>query len=309
MNQNRRPFRCAQLNAGLAFCASLAVLGQQHELHARVAARGHPLMLARYFGSSRLAAAALSHSSRSSARSWDFATFSSVARGSWLTITSSSRPLEVRWSLCRHAVATRSTSPTSSSDHGQQHRPIHVEWRSALGRGPGQRRRAAGWRVSNHGRADQIPAQGGGGCLRLATPTSIRLEAIELLSPVTTPCRVYCQGANYRRHMIESGLDPDAKAFNMFFTKADASISPPNGTVQPQDRRSCSRLARSNSAWCSGALIESADHVHAGNAEGLRLTRRPSPTASARATFNCRGLQVFQGKSYRGFCPIGHGPA
>jgi 2-keto-4-pentenoate hydratase/2-oxohepta-3-ene-1,7-dioic acid hydratase in catechol pathway len=45
---------------------------------------------------------------------------------------------------------------------------------------------------------------------------SIGLEAIELLSPVTTPCRVFCQGANYRRHMIESGLDPDAKAFNMF---------------------------------------------------------------------------------------------
>src|SRR5262245_32472687 len=55
---------------------------------------------------------------------------------------------------------------------------------------------------------------------------SLALESLSILSPVTAPCRVFCQGANYRQHMIESGMDPDAKAFNMFFTKTDASISP-----------------------------------------------------------------------------------
>ena len=50
---------------------------------------------------------------------------------------------------------------------------------------------------------------------------------------MTTPCRVFCQGAKYRRHMIELGLNPDAKAFNMFFVKSDASISAPIGTVRP----------------------------------------------------------------------------
>ena len=33
--------------------------------------------------------------------------------------------------------------------------------------------------------------------------------------------------------MIKSGLDPDAKAFNMFFMKSDASISPAIGSVRP----------------------------------------------------------------------------
>ena len=33
-----------------------------------------------------------------------------------------------------------------------------------------------------------------------------------------------CQGANYRQHMIESGMDPDAKKFNMIFTKATSCI-------------------------------------------------------------------------------------
>ena len=54
-----------------------------------------------------------------------------------------------------------------------------------------------------------------------------------ILSPVTAPCRIYCQGANYRQHMIESGMDPDAKAFNMFFTKSDASIASAKGSVAP----------------------------------------------------------------------------
>ncbi len=64
------------------------------------------------------------------------------------------------------------------------------------------------------------------------TPPTLGLGSLSILSPITTPCRVFCQGANYRRHMIESGMDPDAKAFNMFFTKADASISPAIGVVQ-----------------------------------------------------------------------------
>ena len=43
----------------------------------------------------------------------------------------------------------------------------------------------------------------------------VRMADVTLLSPVTAPCRVICQGANYRQHMIESGLDPDAKNFNI----------------------------------------------------------------------------------------------
>jgi 2-keto-4-pentenoate hydratase/2-oxohepta-3-ene-1,7-dioic acid hydratase in catechol pathway len=60
-----------------------------------------------------------------------------------------------------------------------------------------------------------------------------QIESVELLPPVTTPCRLYCQGANYRQHMIESGMDPDAKAFNMFFTKSDASVASAWEAVAP----------------------------------------------------------------------------
>jgi 2-keto-4-pentenoate hydratase/2-oxohepta-3-ene-1,7-dioic acid hydratase in catechol pathway len=67
---------------------------------------------------------------------------------------------------------------------------------------------------------------------RNAQAAPIPLSTLEFLSPITTPCRIFCQGANYRQHMIESGLDPDAKSFNMFFTKSDASVAPAVGTVR-----------------------------------------------------------------------------
>jgi len=47
---------------------------------------------------------------------------------------------------------------------------------------------------------------------------------VTLLSPVTSNQQFVCQGANYRQHMIESGVDPDAKHFNMIFTKASSCL-------------------------------------------------------------------------------------
>ena len=52
-----------------------------------------------------------------------------------------------------------------------------------------------------------------------------------MLSPVTRNQQFVCQGANYRQHMIESGLDPDAKHFNMIFTKARSCIVPADSNV------------------------------------------------------------------------------
>ncbi|WP_428313420.1 fumarylacetoacetate hydrolase family protein [Hydrocarboniphaga sp.] len=60
----------------------------------------------------------------------------------------------------------------------------------------------------------------------LATLDGPALErsAVKLLSPVTQNQQFVCQGANYRQHMIESGMDPDAKTYNMIFTKAQSCI-------------------------------------------------------------------------------------
>ena len=129
------------------------------------------------------------------------------------------------------------------------------------------------------------------------------IESIKILSPVTTPCRVYCQGANYRQHMIESGMDPDAKLFNMFFTKSDASVSSARGVVQRPKHV---------------ALLDY-------EIELALIFRRPIPPSATITRDTLRDYvfaiaiandlsardvqlpqtQFFKGKSYRGFCPIG----
>ena len=49
-------------------------------------------------------------------------------------------------------------------------------------------------------------------------------DEVTLQSTVTADRQFICQGANYRQHMIESGVDPDAKHFNMIFTKATSCL-------------------------------------------------------------------------------------
>ncbi len=59
----------------------------------------------------------------------------------------------------------------------------------------------------------------------------IPLDRVRLLSPITNNQRFVCQGANYRQHMIESGMDPVAKQYNMIFTKAPSCIVPADADV------------------------------------------------------------------------------
>ncbi|MGF6598932.1 2,4-diketo-3-deoxy-L-fuconate hydrolase [Paraburkholderia sp. GAS448] len=71
----------------------------------------------------------------------------------------------------------------------------------------------------------------------LSGPTIPESE-VQWLSPVTANQQFICQGANYRQHMIESGLDPDVKKFNMIFTKAASCIVPADSpVVKPKEVR------------------------------------------------------------------------
>jgi 2-keto-4-pentenoate hydratase/2-oxohepta-3-ene-1,7-dioic acid hydratase in catechol pathway len=131
----------------------------------------------------------------------------------------------------------------------------------------------------------------------------VRMADVTLLSPVTAPCRVICQGANYRQHMIESGLDPDAKNFNMFFEKSDASIAPPVGDVVPPDHV---RLLdyEIELGLVIGAAANAARSVSPGDLPNLIFGLVIANDVSARDV-QLPQTQFFKGKSYRGFCPVG----
>lgn len=57
------------------------------------------------------------------------------------------------------------------------------------------------------------------------TGESVSLNEVTILSPVTKPARIVCQGANYSSHRAEAGLEAARPPYNMIFSKADSSIS------------------------------------------------------------------------------------
>lgn len=139
--------------------------------------------------------------------------------------------------------------------------------------------------------------------LSLADGAPVALADVRLLSPVTPPCRVLCQGANYRQHMIESGMDPDAKRYNLFFNKSDAAIGGPFDTVTRPAHVSLLDYELELGLVIGKAITEAvtitADNL-AEYVSGLVMCN----DVSARDV-QLPQMQWFKGKSYRGFCPVG----
>ena len=125
--------------------------------------------------------------------------------------------------------------------------------------------------------------------------------SVKLLHPVPQ-ARVYCQGANYRTHMIESGMDPD-RAFNMLFTKSTASLTgPDDDIVTPPHVRLLDYevelgivIGKAITGPVTVTDAELADYVGAfvvANDVSARDVQLPQG-------------QWYKGKSYRTFCPVG----
>ncbi|MFL6108080.1 MAG: fumarylacetoacetate hydrolase family protein [Marmoricola sp.] len=100
------------------------------------------------------------------------------------------------------------------------------------------------WAVVSHGEALPLPGDfpttaavlsDGAKLARdlLADPTGVTplpLASLQVLNPITRPCRVVAQGANFRTHLLENKMDPN-RSFNVFFTKSTASLSGPNDDI------------------------------------------------------------------------------
>ncbi len=129
------------------------------------------------------------------------------------------------------------------------------------------------------------------------------LRGFEVLSPVTAPCQIICQGKNYLDHLLEMGVKPKDKDFNLLFSKADSSLAPPSGVLR---RPSGIRLLDYEIEL--GLVIgrEISGPVEVGEKDlplfvaGLVLCN----DVSARDV-QIPERQWFRGKSFRGFCPVG----
>jgi 2,4-diketo-3-deoxy-L-fuconate hydrolase len=141
---------------------------------------------------------------------------------------------------------------------------------------------------------DQLAVLGG---------ATIPESEVQWLSPITRDQQFICQGANYRQHMVESGMDPDVKAFNMIFTKAPSCIVPADsdlvrprhvrfidyeielGLVIRRDVISPEFVTDANlHEYVAGAVI-----VNDYSARDVQIPQ----------------MQFYKGKSYRTFGPVG----
>ncbi|ORW10180.1 fumarylacetoacetate hydrolase family protein [Mycobacterium kyorinense] len=66
---------------------------------------------------------------------------------------------------------------------------------------------------------------------------TVPLDSLDLLSPVTAPCRVVAQMTNYASHVKDAGMDPKSVPLT-FFRKASGSITGPfDDIVKPEHIR------------------------------------------------------------------------
>jgi len=131
----------------------------------------------------------------------------------------------------------------------------------------------------------------------------LELSAVRMLSPVTRNQQFVCQGANYRQHMIESGMDPDAKHFNMIFTKARSCIVPADSDViRPRQVKFLDyeiELGLVLRSTITGKCVVTDGNLHEFVA-GIVIVN----DYSAR-DIQIPQMQFYKGKSFRTFGPVG----
>ncbi|MBS4215027.1 fumarylacetoacetate hydrolase family protein [Neobacillus rhizophilus] len=135
------------------------------------------------------------------------------------------------------------------------------------------------------------------------TGETVSLDEVTVLSPVTQPARIVCQGANYSSHRAEAGLEATRPPFNLIFGKADSSlcgayseiIRPSH--VQLLDYEIELGLVLGTEISQAVEVTDETLHQYVG---GLVIMN----DVSARDVQLCEG-QWLKGKSYRTFGPTG----
>lgn len=139
--------------------------------------------------------------------------------------------------------------------------------------------------------------------LRQLKGTELTENQVKVLSPLTRNQQFVCQGANYRQHMIESGMDPDAKKFNMIFTKATSClVAADSDLIKPRNVRFLDyeiELGLVMKRAISGAITVTDATLHEFIA-GVVIVN----DYSAR-DIQIPQMQFYKGKSFRTFGPVG----
>lgn len=136
-----------------------------------------------------------------------------------------------------------------------------------------------------------------------ASGEGIPVGSTRLLSPVTAPCSVVCQGLNYATHRAEAGRETEKPPFNMMFMKAHSTlIGPRDDVVRPNGVKLLDyelELGVVIGKAIEGPTSITNENLHEYVA-GVVITN----DVSARDV-QIPQQQWFKGKSFRTFCPTG----
>ncbi|GGF96400.1 fumarylacetoacetate (FAA) hydrolase [Rhodococcoides trifolii] len=125
---------------------------------------------------------------------------------------------------------------------------------------------------------------------------------LELVSPVTAPCRVVAQLLNYRSHALDTGADPDTLQ-PTFFRKSSASISGPLDPIR-QPAHVALLDYEIELGIVVGADIEIGTTVTQENLHQYVAGVVVANDVSAREV-QLTKVQVYESKSYPTFTPLG----
>jgi 2-keto-4-pentenoate hydratase/2-oxohepta-3-ene-1,7-dioic acid hydratase in catechol pathway len=132
--------------------------------------------------------------------------------------------------------------------------------------------------------------------------TTVAVDSLNLVSPVTAPCRVVAQMTNFASHVKDSGMDPKSIPMT-FFRKSSASISGPFDDIVKPDHVSFLDYEVEIGLVIGrdipvGTTISEANH--ADYIAGLVVTN----DVSARDV-QLPQTQFYEAKSYPTFTPVG----
>jgi 2-keto-4-pentenoate hydratase/2-oxohepta-3-ene-1,7-dioic acid hydratase in catechol pathway len=134
-----------------------------------------------------------------------------------------------------------------------------------------------------------------------ATQT-VPLDSLDLVSPVTAPCRVVAQMTNFASHVKDAGLNPDTIPLT-FFRKASGSISGPfDDIVRPGHVRFLDYEAEIG--LVIGQQLPVGTEVTAENWTSFVAGLVVTDDVSARDV-QLPKTQFFESKSYPTFTPVG----
>ena len=135
-----------------------------------------------------------------------------------------------------------------------------------------------------------------------ASTDTVPVGSLELLSPITTPCRVVAQATNFASHVKDVGRDP-SKTPLTFFRKASGSVTGPFGDIVKPEHVKLLDYEVEIGLVIGRELPVGTDVTAANLADfvvGLVLTN----DVSARDV-QLTKAQFFESKSYPTFTPVG----